>query len=231
VESGGISYLVLTSSKALNIITDLGFSVLPIPILWNVQMNKRMKASIVVIMGLGVLYVFQTHPDFLKVDADNSVHSAAIASTVKLTYIRSYGLSGDFLFDSTGLTIWSATELNTGIIACSIPCLKPLFQFMLENTLYGSNGKMNGKTSTTTYAMQSTGQNIETGVNSNLERAGYSGGDGGIKLDTLERQVELKNEGRFPDDVSDETLLALEGPGIRKTTRISVSRETVESSS
>lgn len=47
--------LVLMTSKAINIITDLGFSALPIPILWNIQINKRTKASLVVIMGLGVL--------------------------------------------------------------------------------------------------------------------------------------------------------------------------------
>jgi hypothetical protein len=43
------------SLKALNIISDLGFSVLPISMLWNVQMNKKIKAFLFVIMGLGIL--------------------------------------------------------------------------------------------------------------------------------------------------------------------------------
>lgn len=41
---------------ALNIITDLLFSiVIPIPLLWNLQMNKRQKSSLMCILGLGIL--------------------------------------------------------------------------------------------------------------------------------------------------------------------------------
>jgi hypothetical protein len=41
---------------SLNILTDLLFSVvIPIPLLWSVQMNKRQKSSLMCILGLGVL--------------------------------------------------------------------------------------------------------------------------------------------------------------------------------
>lgn len=41
---------------SLNILTDLLFSVIiPVPLLWSVQMNKRQKSSLMCILGLGVL--------------------------------------------------------------------------------------------------------------------------------------------------------------------------------
>jgi hypothetical protein len=43
------------TAGGINIATDLLFAVLPIPMLWNVQIKGRVKASIICIMGLGVL--------------------------------------------------------------------------------------------------------------------------------------------------------------------------------
>lgn len=41
---------------SLNITTDLLFSIIiPIPLLWNLQMNKRQKSSLMCILGLGIL--------------------------------------------------------------------------------------------------------------------------------------------------------------------------------
>lgn len=46
------SLLIFT---AINIATDLLMAALPVPMLWNVQINKRVKASLICIMGLGIL--------------------------------------------------------------------------------------------------------------------------------------------------------------------------------
>lgn len=43
------------SRAAVNILTDIFFAIIPIPMLWNVQINPRTKASLICIMGLGVL--------------------------------------------------------------------------------------------------------------------------------------------------------------------------------
>lgn len=41
---------------SLNILTDVMFSiVIPIPLLWSLQMNKRQKSSLMCILGLGIL--------------------------------------------------------------------------------------------------------------------------------------------------------------------------------
>jgi len=40
----------------VNIVTDIILAVLPVPVVWNLQLNKRTKATLIVILGLGFLY-------------------------------------------------------------------------------------------------------------------------------------------------------------------------------
>lgn len=88
--------------------------------LWNVQMNRRQKASLICILGLGVF--------------------ATAAALVKVTYQKNYGRSGDWLWDSRNLTIWTVAECNVGIVAGNLPCLKPIFRTILGST-YGRGSR------------------------------------------------------------------------------------------
>lgn len=88
--------------------------------LWEVQMNRRHKASLICILGLGVF--------------------ATAAAVVKLSYIPTYGRSGDWLWDSRNLTIWTVIESNIGIVAGNLPCLKPIFRTVLGST-YGRGSR------------------------------------------------------------------------------------------
>lgn len=88
--------------------------------LWGVQMNRRHKASLVCILGLGTF--------------------ATAAAFVKLSYLPAYGREGDLLWDSRNMTIWTIIECNVGIIAGNLPCLKPLFRSILVST-YGSGSR------------------------------------------------------------------------------------------
>ncbi|CAG7990594.1 unnamed protein product [Penicillium salamii] len=112
------SYFKLTPA-ALNILTDLIFSILPVFMLRHLQVNRRVKASLICILGLGVF--------------------ACAAAFVKLSILPNYGRTGDFLWDYTNLTIWVVTECNTGIVAGSLPTLKPLFKKVLGS--YASQSK------------------------------------------------------------------------------------------
>ncbi|EED15870.1 conserved hypothetical protein [Talaromyces stipitatus ATCC 10500] len=109
------------TNTALNILTDLTFAVLPAFMLRKLQINMRTKASLICILGLGVF--------------------ACVAAFVKLSFLPNYGKTGDFLWDSTDLTIWITTECNTGIVAGSLPCLKPLFKRLLNNYSSGSRSR------------------------------------------------------------------------------------------
>ncbi|KAK8091485.1 hypothetical protein PG997_001846 [Apiospora hydei] len=126
------------ANSIINILTDMFFAVLPAPMLWNVQINMRTKASLICIMGLGVF--------------------AVAAAIVKSFYISNYGKTGDFLWDSTDLTIWISAECNTGIIAACLPTLKPLFKRILETTTQ-RYGKSSQNRTDRSYKMKPYGQN------------------------------------------------------------------------
>jgi len=84
--------------------------------IWTIQMNRRQKASLICILGLGIF--------------------ATAAALVKLTYLPNYGKTGDWLWDSRDLTNWTVIECNIGIVAGNLPCLKPIFRTVLGST-YG----------------------------------------------------------------------------------------------
>ncbi|OJJ47333.1 hypothetical protein ASPZODRAFT_96276 [Penicilliopsis zonata CBS 506.65] len=107
------------TNAGLNILTDLIFAILPGIMLRHLQVNKRTKASLACILGLGVF--------------------ACAAAFVKLSILPNYGKTGDFLWDYSDLTIWVVTECNVGIIAGSLPTLKPLFKQVLNT--YASRSK------------------------------------------------------------------------------------------
>ncbi|KAF7622177.1 hypothetical protein F9C07_8209 [Aspergillus flavus] len=107
------------TNTALNILTDLIFAILPAFMLRHLQVNRRVKASLVCILGLGIF--------------------ACAAAFVKLSVLPNYGRTGDFLWDYSTLTIWVVVESNMGIIAGSLPTLKPLFKQVLGS--YGSRSK------------------------------------------------------------------------------------------
>ena len=43
---------------AVNIVTDIILAVLPVPLVWNLQLSKRAKTTLIVILGLGFLYAY-----------------------------------------------------------------------------------------------------------------------------------------------------------------------------
>ncbi|KAL1799532.1 hypothetical protein ACET3X_003569 [Alternaria dauci] len=102
-------------NTALNICTDIAFSLgIPIPMLWGIQMNRRHKASLICILGLGTF--------------------ATTAALVKLSYMPNYGRDGDLLWDSRNLTIWTVAECCVGMVAANLSCLKPLVRSILVST-------------------------------------------------------------------------------------------------
>lgn len=57
---GDIVVAVAYTGFAIGIGTDFIFALLPIPMLWNVQLNWRVKLAIMGILSLGLLYAAQS---------------------------------------------------------------------------------------------------------------------------------------------------------------------------
>ncbi|CAI7572123.1 unnamed protein product [Penicillium bialowiezense] len=195
------------TALALNILTDLIFAVLPVLMLRHLQVNRRVKASLICILGLGVF--------------------ACAAAFVKLSILPSYGRTGDFLWDYTNLTIWVVTECNTGIIAGSLPTLKPLFKKVLGT--YGSRSKTTREYyNSKQYRLRSMSRSRGTALHS----VGHQSGN----LSVIEHQAMKRpasditsatNSPTYPasqgSNSSEERILPIQGEGIICTTEVMVS--------
>ena len=114
------------TNAAVNIITDFLFSiVIPLPMLWTLHVNIRTRVTLMLVLGIGAF--------------------ACVAASVKVSYLVNYGKTGDFLWDSRNITIWTAVELNVAITAASLACLKPILKKLLANKYGPGSHGMNCK--------------------------------------------------------------------------------------
>ncbi|KAL3425733.1 integral membrane family protein [Phlyctema vagabunda] len=203
-------------NSSVSVLTDLIFALLPIPMLWNVQLNWKVKSAVAGILSLGIF--------------------ATAAAFVKIFYLTSYGKHGDFLFDSSDLTIWTTVEICTAMMAASIPCLKPLFRAIFTGSSaanYGSQGYNNN---------QGYVRNADTNKTHTAHRPNWSGKNSADdeadfelhrrNMNTTEITAPSSVSDRAKmdlDNVSEESILPLGGnlspDGIMKTLQISVSTD------
>lgn len=99
------------SNLAFNIVTDVLFATIPIPLIWQLQLNIRTKVSLILVLSLGWF--------------------ACAAAIIKA--VLQWNVLDDLdwtVHDS--FNVWNYLEFTIGIIAASLPSLKPLFNWFLE---------------------------------------------------------------------------------------------------
>ncbi|CAL8584531.1 hypothetical protein XPA_010122 [Xanthoria parietina] len=97
-------------SGTMAVIMDWLLATLPIAMLWNMQISKQRKVGICVLMGLGYF----------------SGVCAIVRTVISMKVFKAGGLA-DFSWVIIDLRIWGTVENLAGIIAASIPTLKPLY--------------------------------------------------------------------------------------------------------
>jgi hypothetical protein len=141
--------------------------------------------------------------------------SAGAASLVKAVYIVNYGKTGDFLWDSSDIAIWTVIEVGVGIVSASMPALKPLFKRALEKTLSYSGSRSQSR---------NPGSN---GVPLSSLHRSQNGGGTGIKNEIRSTTNNCRPRGgAIKGTESEEEIM-----GISKTTDVRVDVETVSTSS
>lgn len=100
-------------NSVINIATDVLFAILPIPVVLKLQVNKRTKASLIVVLSLGFI--------------------ACVAGVLKARLQVKLFDMDDQAFENW-FNIWYMLELCFGILAASLPTLKPLFAAVLDGT-------------------------------------------------------------------------------------------------
>ncbi|ORY60841.1 uncharacterized protein BCR38DRAFT_308873, partial [Pseudomassariella vexata] len=111
--------------SAVSILTDWSLAILPAVLLWNIQMKPKVKISVAVILGLAAF--------------------ASCATIVRLRYLTLYNNQAEFLLSTGKIGLWSIIEEGIGIIAGSIPALRPLLNLPLfgRSTVgSGSHGRL-----------------------------------------------------------------------------------------
>ncbi len=112
---------------AISCWTDWTFALVPIFLVWNLQMNIRTKISVGAILACGVI--------------------ASMATIVRFPYLKGMTDLTDFLYATVGVAIWSTCETGIAITAASVATLRPLFrEFYSRSNLFG------GSTSARKYA-------------------------------------------------------------------------------
>lgn len=105
--------------SAVNFTADWILALLPIALLWHLQMNFRTKVSVAAVLAMGL--------------------SAGIATMIRVPYIKVLGLTDDFLFATADVAIWSIIEPGLGIVATAAATLRPLFRRFYSLSSRGTN--------------------------------------------------------------------------------------------
>jgi len=125
------------ASAPVNIITDLAILVLPIPVLTGMRLPQKQKTILVATFALGI---FVTVVDVIRI---YYLQQASVEDG-SLSGAGTIGGQTDFAWYASLSLMWSAVEVNTGIICACIPTLKPLVTRILpklihDHTLHSSD--------------------------------------------------------------------------------------------
>ncbi|KAF2738970.1 hypothetical protein EJ04DRAFT_573411 [Polyplosphaeria fusca] len=209
-----------------NIITDVVLAIIPVPLIWTLQVNNRTKATLILILSLGFF--------------------ACAAGIVKTPLLFHFFDDLDMTGERSWYYAWQIIEMNVGIIAASLPSLKPAFRWLLETAKSLTHGVSGAHTGGSTYKRQSSSGYLrqKEGSNSASNSVGvhYSEQVIGAKSPNA-AEMELKDYGPYNvrvtsnesglvrgmtrEDRSTDTILrddtdSMEGRGIVRTTKVSI---------
>ncbi|RDL42465.1 Uncharacterized protein BP5553_02444 [Venustampulla echinocandica] len=104
--------------SAISCAADWTLGIIPVFMVWNLQMNIRTKLSVAAILAVGAI--------------------ASSATIIRIPYIRGMADINDFLYSTMDVAIWSTVEVGIGITASGAATLRPLFNAYFSSTIGGS---------------------------------------------------------------------------------------------
>ncbi|OTA53282.1 hypothetical protein K449DRAFT_440123 [Hypoxylon sp. EC38] len=94
---------------AFTVILDWACAVIPYLLLKDLEMKRRIKISLIVVLAFGSL--------------------AGICAIIRLPYLKYYLIEEDQLYYFANIVMWSNIETAIGIIAAALPPLRKLFRY------------------------------------------------------------------------------------------------------
>ncbi|KAF2265739.1 hypothetical protein CC78DRAFT_598319 [Lojkania enalia] len=109
--------------SAVSALCDFTFGLLPVFLVWRLNMDRRTKIALVPLLSMGCV--------------------ASTAVLVRMAFVTKFR-SPDFLYDTVDIAIWSDIEQGLAITAGSLATLRPLYR-MASQRLGWSNSDTNRK--------------------------------------------------------------------------------------
>ncbi|KAJ5614874.1 hypothetical protein N7528_008528 [Penicillium herquei] len=154
---------VYYACTAVNILTDWVTAFLPIPLLWNVQINRNTKISIIGLMGLGIF--------------------ASLSACIRLKYTVALTNQDNYLYAVADVVIWGFAENALGMIVGNIATLRPLFRILRDgrtsdytkSPIFQNSHRTGGAMYSKSYELAEHGQSVNhTAITTVLERERHS---------------------------------------------------------
>ncbi|KAE9369910.1 hypothetical protein N431DRAFT_381270 [Stipitochalara longipes BDJ] len=96
------------SISVLTVITDWMYAIIPIPMIWSVQMSTQKKITVAFVLSLGIF--------------------ASIATLIRVKYLVELSDYSDILFTGTTAMVWTLIEPGIAITAASLITIRPLLR-------------------------------------------------------------------------------------------------------
>jgi fucose permease len=125
------------SSAPVNIITDLAILLLPMPLLTGMRLPKKQKIILVATFSAGA---FVAVVDVVRLAYLQNAAFARLSAQTGHTGDNNKEQRGDdFSWNAALSFMWSAVEVNLGLICACVPSLKPLFLRFLPSFIKDSS--------------------------------------------------------------------------------------------
>lgn len=111
------------AASPTNVATDVVILILPIPILTDMQLPRKQKIILVLTFALGI---FVMVVDVIRIDVLQDTLLIITAGGRVPTLTGSLEDTTDFAYLVSPALMWSAVEINVGIVCACIPTLRPL---------------------------------------------------------------------------------------------------------
>jgi len=186
--------------------SDLVFAILPIYLVWHLQMNKRMKFSVAGLLGVGAL--------------------GGITTFIRMPYIKGLAAADpeEFFSATAHLAIWTCVEPGVAIFVGSAAALRPLFRSILGGSAnFHSHDESTRRTDSQYWPSSRYSQAIPVRLNSFSMRNSKKYPVTTVVEGTLTKngkRLAYDSQGRVDYDESIEMNASIEG-GIHKTVEIS----------
>ncbi|KAL9626857.1 MAG: hypothetical protein Q9204_006987 [Flavoplaca sp. TL-2023a] len=187
---------IIISQAIISIISDFALALFPIIILWKVQIELRIKAGLCFLMSLGL---------------------GTAACCIVRTVMNWQNVNSDVTWASVTNWYWRSWEVSVGIVAASIPTLRPGWRVVSSSiNTYLSHRFSRPETDEASFIKQPYNNNHQASHDTALEAATHTASNEAHEAQAYgigEAGFTMKN---LPGDVGTTT------GGIRKTTTIDV---------